>query len=197
VWVVVGLGNPGPGYATHRHNVGAMAVEELARRGGGAWKSHRLLKVDATEVRVGPLGAGSVGADARRVICARTKTYMNESGIPVKNLLTHEKTTPQRLIVIHDELDLDLGRIRAKFGGGDNGHNGLKSIRARLGTGDYYRVRIGIGRPEGHQEVYDWVLSGFPKAQKDDVSALVDRAADAVESLIVHGLEQTQQSFNS
>ncbi|MDR1511860.1 MAG: aminoacyl-tRNA hydrolase [Propionibacteriaceae bacterium] len=196
-WVVAGLGNPGPGYARHRHNVGAMVVAELARRGHGSWQSHRLLKADLAEIKVGDSGAGAVGADLDRVTLARTRTYMNDSGIPVKNALSSLKVDPAHLIVVHDELDLDFDRIRAKLGGGDNGHNGLKSIRARLGTGDYYRVRVGIGRPSGPVDVYDWVLSNFAKAEAEDLPDVVDRAADAVVTLIRKGLEETQQRFNS
>jgi PTH1 family peptidyl-tRNA hydrolase len=115
----------------------------------------------------------------------------------VRNALANVKAKPKNLIVVHDELDLDLGRIRAKFGGGDNGHNGLKSIRAMLGTGDYYRVRVGIGRPSGHVDVYDWVLSNFAKQEAEDLPGIVVKAADAVETLIRQGLEATQQKFNS
>jgi PTH1 family peptidyl-tRNA hydrolase len=122
---------------------------------------------------------------------------MNDSGIPVKNVLTNLKVNPAHLIVVHDELDIDFGRLRAKFGGGDNGHNGLKSIRARLGTGEYYRVRVGIGRPAGHVDVYDWVLSNFAKAEATELPDIVTRAADAVEVLVRQGLELTQQRFNS
>ncbi|MDR1806941.1 MAG: aminoacyl-tRNA hydrolase [Propionibacteriaceae bacterium] len=195
-WLVAGLGNPGPGYAHHRHNVGAMVVTELARRGRGPWKSHRLLKAELAEINVGAAGAGSVGADLDKVYLARTRTYMNDSGIPVKATLASLKVNPAHLIVVHDELDLDFGRLRAKFGGGDNGHNGLKSIRARLGTGDYYRVRVGIGRPSGPVDVYDWVLSNFAKQDAADLPDVIARAADAVETLVRDGLEQAQQKFN-
>ena len=196
-WLVAGLGNPGPGYATHRHNVGAMVVAELARRGGATFKAHRMLRADLATIRVGPDGAGAVGSDALRVILLRTATYMNDSGIPLRNVLTHDKVKPDHLIVVHDELDLDLGRLRVKFGGGDNGHNGLRSIRALTGTGDFYRVRIGIGRPPGRQDVMEWVLAPFAKAERDDRDAMVIRAADAIESLLTIGLATTQQRFNS
>jgi len=195
-WLVLGLGNPGPGYARNRHNVGALVTAELARRGGGIWKSQRLAKADLAEIRVGPLGAGAVGMEAVRLYLARTKTYMNDSGVPAKNLLTRLKLDPAHLVVVHDELDLDFGRLRVKFGGGDNGHNGLKSIRARLGGGDFYRVRVGIGRPSGQVDVYRWVLSDFPKTDAADLAAITHRAADAVACLVWSGLEQTQQGFN-
>jgi PTH1 family peptidyl-tRNA hydrolase len=196
-WLVAGLGNPGPGYAHHRHNAGAMVVAELARRGHATWKAHRLLKAELAEVKVGDGGTGGVGADLDRVFLLRTRTYMNDSGIPVKNVLTNLKVNPAHLVVVHDELDLDFGRLRAKLGGGDNGHNGLKSIRARLGTGEFYRVRVGIGRPAGPVDVYDWVLSNFAKAEAAELSDIVTRAADAVEVLVRRGLELAQQKFNS
>jgi PTH1 family peptidyl-tRNA hydrolase len=195
-WLVLGLGNPGAEYAHHRHNAGAMVVAELARRGSGKWKSQRLARADVAEVRIGASGAGATGPDLAQVHLARTRTYMNESGGPAKNLLTQLKIDPAHLVVVHDELDLDFGRMRAKFGGGDNGHNGLKSIRARLGTGDYHRVRLGIGRPSGQVDVYQWVLSNFTPAEARDLPDLVAQAADAVETLVWSGLETTQQRFN-
>ncbi len=196
-WLVVGLGNPGPTYAFHRHNVGAMVVDELARRGRTALSARRLLRADMAEVKLGPDGIGSVGIDLHQVALIRPRTYMNESGGPVSKVLQHIKGDPDHLVVIHDELDIDFGQLRSKLGGGDNGHNGLKSIRKSLGTGDYYRVRFGIGRPPGRQDPADFVLSDFPKSLADDLAVEVQRAADAVESLINHGLDATQQRFNS
>ncbi len=196
-WLVVGLGNPGPTYASNRHNVGAMVVTELARRGGVAFKAHAILRANTCDVRVGPNGVGSVGADAARVVLATTRTYMNESGGPVGKVLSHDKIDADHLIVIHDELDIDFGRIRTKFGGGDNGHNGLKSIRKVIGTGDFYRVRWGVGRPPGRQDPADFVLSDFPKSLAEDVAVEVQRAADAVECLITYGLDAAQQKYNS
>jgi len=196
-WLVVGLGNPGPTYSHNRHNAGVMVAHELARRGSATWKAKRLQKAEAAEVRVTPAGIGVPSADAQRAVLATTRTYMNQSGVPVKNLLTELKLRPDHLIVVHDELDLDLGQIRAKFGGGDNGHNGLKSIRAMLGSGDYFRVRVGIGRPTTHIDVIDWVLTNFTSAERDQLLDVVTRAADAVESLITQGLEPTQSRYNS
>ena len=196
-WLVVGLGNPGPTYASHRHNVGAMVIGELARRGGVSLSAHRLQRANTADVRVGPNGTGAVGADTERLVLATTRSYMNESGAPVAKLLSYHRIDPAHLIVVHDELDIDFGRIRTKRGGGDNGHNGLKSIRAAIGTGDYYRVRWGIGRPPGRQDPADYVLSDFPGAVADDLAVEVSRAADAVECLVVQGLEQPQQRFNS
>ena len=196
-WLVVGLGNPGPTYASHRHNVGAMVVAELARRGGVTLSAHRLLHANTGDVRIGASGTGAVGADTEKVVLATSRSYMNESGGPVAKLLGHYKITPDHLVVIHDELDIDFGQIRTKFGGGDNGHNGLKSIRGALGTGDFYRVRWGVGRPQGRQEPADFVLTPFPKAHSEDVAVEVSRAADAVECLVMYGLDAAQQKYNS
>jgi PTH1 family peptidyl-tRNA hydrolase len=196
-WLVVGLGNPGPTYASNRHNVGAMVAAELARRGGVTFRSHALLRANTADVRVGPNGVGSVGADAVRVVLATTKTYMNESGGPVGKVMAHDEIDADHLVVIHDELDIDFGKIRSKFGGGDNGHNGLKSIRKVLGTGDYFRVRWGVGRPPGRQDPADFVLSDFPKSLAEDVAVEVQRAADTVECLIMYGLDAAQQKYNS
>ncbi|MCW2797892.1 aminoacyl-tRNA hydrolase [Nocardioides sp.] len=192
VWLVVGLGNPGPSYAGHRHNVGYLVADELARRMGASFRSHKSGRADVVEGRLG--APGSAGP---RVVLARPRGYMNESGGPVKALATFYKVPPERIIAIHDELDLPFDTMRVKLGGGDNGHNGLKSLRSSLGTGDFYRVRIGIGRPPGRQEVSDFVLSNYSSTERKTVPFQVDSAADAVESLIVVGLERTQQSFNS
>ncbi len=196
-WLVVGLGNPGPTYAHNRHNAGAMVVQELARRGRAAFKPRRLAKADTAEVQIGEAGTGQPSARLERVTLATTRIYMNESGLAVRNLLGETKTAPDHLIVVHDELDLDLGRLRVKFGGGDNGHNGLKSIRAMAGTGDYFRVRIGIGRPSGRMAVTDWVLTDFATAEKSSLAETVALGADAVESLVTSDLAGTQSRFNS
>jgi PTH1 family peptidyl-tRNA hydrolase len=174
-----------------------MVAHEIARRGSAAWKPRRLLKADVAEVRVSLAGVNQPAITAERVILATTRTYMNDSGIPVRNLVGDLRLKPDHLIVVHDELDLDLGQLRAKSGGGDNGHNGLKSIRALAGTGEFYRVRVGIGRPPGRMEVTDWVLTGFRAAEKDQLHDMVVKAADAVQSLILDGLEPTQSRYNS
>ncbi|MGZ4466744.1 MAG: aminoacyl-tRNA hydrolase, partial [Nocardioides sp.] len=132
-----------------------------------------------------------------RVVLARPRCYMNESGGPVKALATFYKVPPERIVAIHDELDIAFGTLRVKLGGGDNGHNGLRSMRSSLGTGDFYRVRAGIGRPPGRQDVADFVLSDYSRVEQKELPFQVDRAADAVESLLTDGLEQTQQRFNS
>ena len=192
LWLVVGLGNPGEKYAGHRHNVGYLVVDELASRMGSGLRAHKTGRADVVEGRLGP-----PGAPAPRVVLARPRSYMNEVGGPVKALATFYKVPPARVVAIHDELDLDFGRLRAKLGGGDNGHNGLKSLRSSFGTGDFYRVRAGIGRPPGRQDVADFVLSNYSGVERKELPLQVDTAADAVESLIAEGLERTQQRFNS
>ncbi|MFC7622605.1 aminoacyl-tRNA hydrolase [Microlunatus sp. GCM10028923] len=191
-WLVVGLGNPGPTYAKHRHNVGHLVVDRLVERASARLKAPFGMRAELAELRVGP-----PGGDAPRMVVAKSRTYMNETGGPVSKLIKYYKSSPAQLIVVHDELDIDPGQLRVKFGGGDNGHNGLKSIRASIGTGDYFRVRIGVGRPPGRQEPADYLLSNIPTAQRADVEIEVERAADAVESLILVGLDRTQSTYNS
>jgi peptidyl-tRNA hydrolase, PTH1 family len=192
VWLVVGLGNPGPAYAGHRHNVGYLVVEELATRMGSPFRSHRTGRADVVEGRL-----GTPGAPGPRVVLARPRCYMNESGGPVKALATFYKLEPEQLVVVHDEIDIPFGTLRVKLGGGDNGHNGLRSVRAALGTGDFHRVRAGVGRPPGRREVADFVLSNYSTAERKELPFQVDRAADAVETLVTEGLAETQQRFNS
>ncbi|MBV6727256.1 aminoacyl-tRNA hydrolase [Nocardioides daeguensis] len=192
VWLVVGLGNPGPSYAGHRHNIGYLVVDELARRMGSGFRAHKSGRADVVEGRL-----GAPGAPGPRVVLAKSRSYMNESGGPVKALATFYKVPADRVIAIHDELDIDFGTLRIKKGGGDNGHNGLKSMRSSLGTGDFFRVRAGIGRPPGRQEVADFVLSNYGTTERKELPFQIDSAADAVESLIADGLEKTQSRFNS
>lgn len=192
VWLVVGLGNPGPAYAGHRHNIGYLVTDELARRMGSALRAHKSGRADVVEGRL-----GAPGGAAPRVVLARPRCYMNETGGPVKALATFYKVPAERVVAIHDELDLPFDTMRVKLGGGDNGHNGLKSMRSSLGTGDFHRVRVGIGRPPGRQEVADFVLSNFSTTERKALPFVVDAAADAVESLVLEGLERTQQRFNS
>lgn len=191
-WLVVGLGNPGPAYAAHRHNIGYAVVDELARRLGIRFSAPRGMRAEVAEGRL-----GSIGPDAVRVILAKSRTFMNETGGAVAGLLNYFKITPGRLVVVHDELDIDLGQLRSKVGGGDNGHNGLKSIRKSLGTGDFYRVRFGVGRPPGRQDPADFLLSNFSASERDSLAVEVERAADAVESLVTVGLDRTQSAYNS
>ena len=189
-WIVVGLGNPGPTYESTRHNVGYLVADELAERMGGSWKAHKSGRALAIEGRL----AGIPGV---RTVLGRGRCYMNESGGPVSALLKFYKATPEQLVIVYDELDLPYGDMRIKFGGGDNGHNGLKSVRASLGTGDWYRVRVGISRPPGRQAPADYVLKPFSTTERRELDLHVNRAADAVESLVTDGLERTQSLFNS
>jgi PTH1 family peptidyl-tRNA hydrolase len=192
VWLVVGLGNPGPSYAGHRHNIGHLVVDELASRMGSGFRAHKTGRADVVEGRL-----GAPGTPGPRVVLAKARSYMNESGGPVKALATFYKVPAERIVAIHDELDIDFGTLRVKRGGGDNGHNGLKSMRSSLGTGEFYRVRAGIGRPPGRQDVADFVLSNYSSTERKELPFQVDTAADAVESLVTDGLEKTQQRFNS
>ncbi len=196
-WLLVGLGNPGPTYAAHRHNIGYLVVDELARRAGGRWAVGRGLRAEICQTRITAAGIGAIGAEAETVILLKSRTYMNESGAAVAKAAKYFQVAPDHLVVIHDELDLDFDRLRLKFGGGDNGHNGLKSTRAHLGTGDFYRVRCGVGRPPGRQEPAAFVLSPFTKAESADLPLFIDRAADAAEDLLIHGLTAAQNRFNS
>lgn len=189
VWLVVGLGNPGPTYAGHRHNIGYLVNDELASRLGSPFRSHKSGRADVVE--------GRLGIGGPRVVLARPRSYMNELGGPVKALATFYKVAPDHVVAIHDELDIAFGTLRIKLGGGDNGHNGLKSMRSSLGTGDFYRVRAGIGRPPGRQDVADFVLSNYSTVERKELPFQVGDAADAVESLLTDGLEKTQQRFNS
>ncbi|MGA8257201.1 MAG: aminoacyl-tRNA hydrolase [Nocardioides sp.] len=192
VWLVVGLGNPGEKYAGHRHNIGYLVTDELASRMRAPFRAHKSGRADVVEGRLAP-----AGVPAPRVVLARPRSYMNEVGGPVKALATFYKVPPERIVAIHDELDIGFGTLRVKLGGGDNGHNGLKSMRSSFGTGDFYRVRAGIGRPPGRQDVADFVLSNYSTVELKELPFQVDSAADAVESLIAEGLERTQQKFNS
>ena len=189
-WLVVGLGNPGDEYAATRHNVGQMVIDELARRHSLKFSSHK----SRTDVAAYKLG---VGADAHSIILAKSHSYMNESGGPIKAVASFYSIEPANIIVLHDELDIGYAAIRSKIAGGDNGHNGLKSLTSSFGTAEYYRVRLGIGRPMGQQDPADFVLKQFSKEEKKDLGEFLDRGADVVEFLITQGLEKTQTKFNS
>ncbi len=190
-WLVVGLGNPGPTYAGTRHNVGYLVVDELVRRMGGSLKSHKSGRAVVLEGRLAP-----PGASAPKVVLGRARGYMNESGGPVSTLAKFYGVAADRIIAIHDELDIDFGTLRTKFGGGDNGHNGLRSMRSSLGTGDFYRVRVGIGRPPGRQDPADFVLKNYSSVEQKELPFQIGDAADAVACLVEHGLAETQQRFN-
>jgi PTH1 family peptidyl-tRNA hydrolase len=183
-WLVAGLGNPGPEYAGNRHNIGFMVADLLADRIGGRFKTHKS-RSQVVEGRVG----------GRRVVLAKPMTYMNLSGGPVTALRDFYKVPLGNIIAVHDELDIDYATLRLKKGGGDNGHNGLKSITKSLGP-DYLRVRCGIGRPPGRMQVADFVLKDFSSAERKELEWFVDRAADAVEALVCDGLERAQGTYN-
>jgi len=191
-WLVVGLGNPGDSYARNRHNIGHRAVEEVVTRMGGRFARHRA-RAQVHEGRWPPLGS-TPGA---RMIVARPSTYMNESGGPVAGLLRFFGLPPTRLIVLHDELDIPFGELRLKWGGGEGGHNGLRSISKATGSKDYGRIRLGVGRPPGRMDPADYVLRDFPSGQNQDVALLVSEAADAVEELARKPFALVQGRYNT
>jgi PTH1 family peptidyl-tRNA hydrolase len=184
-WIIVGLGNPGPEYAGTRHNAGAMVVALLAERMGVKFKAHRS-RCDIAEGRL----AG------QPVTVARPRSYMNLSGGPVAALAGFYKIPAERIVAVHDELDIPFGVVRLKLGGGDNGHNGLRSITSSLGTRDYYRVRFGIGRPPGRMDPAAYVLKEFSAAERKDLPLEIDRCADAVAALIAKGLVAAQNEYH-
>jgi len=189
-WLVVGLGNPGDKYAATRHNVGQMVIDELVRRHNVKLSSHK----SRTHIAAFKLG---VGVDAHPVIVAKSHSFMNETGGPIKALANFYSVESQKIIALHDELDIAFAAIRTKLAGGDNGHNGLKSMTSAFGTAEYYRVRLGIGRPMGEQDPADFVLKAFSKVEQKDLGEFIVRGADVVESLISDGLERTQTRYNS
>jgi PTH1 family peptidyl-tRNA hydrolase len=186
LWLVVGLGNPGPSYAGNRHNVGFMVLDLLGQRAGARFKAHKG-RADVVEGRL----AG------QRAVLAKPKTYMNLSGGPVASLRDFFKVPTERIVVVHDELDIPYGTLRLKLGGGDNGHNGLRSITSSIGSKDYLRVRVGVGRPPGRQDPADYVLKDFAAAERKDLDFHVDRAADAVEALLTGPLDAAQNVFHA
>jgi PTH1 family peptidyl-tRNA hydrolase len=199
-WLVVGLGNPGPQYAGNRHNVGQMVLDELARRTGASFGGrsggllHRRPQAAVAEARLGVLPGGAPGP---RVVLAKPSTYMNVSGGPVAALAKYYDVPLDRIVLVHDELDIPFADVRLKRGGGEGGHNGLRDTSKALGTKDYVRVRVGIGRPPGRMDPADFVLKDFAKPEAKDLPWLLDRAADAVEAVLVEGLEAAQQRFHT
>lgn len=190
-WLVVGLGNPGPKYAGNRHNVGFMVVDLLAKRVGASFSRHRKAMAEVAEARLG------IGADAPRLVLAKPLTYMNLSGGPVTSLSNFYKVPLAHVIAVHDELDIPYGQLRLKVGGGEGGHNGLRSLSGAMSTKDFVRVRFGIGRPPGRQDPADFVLNDFSAAERKELDFLVDRAADAVEAVVVKGLAPAQQIYHT
>ena len=190
MWLVVGLGNPGREYELNRHNVGFLVADLLADRLGLTFGRHKRAMATAAEGRLG------VGADAPPLVLLKPLTYMNLSGGPVAALAHFYKVSPDRIIAVHDELDLPFGQVRAKFGGGEGGHNGLRSMSQSLSTKEYARVRFGIGRPPGRQDPADYVLSDFSTVERKEVDFLVDRATDMVEAVLTKGVEWAQNAFH-
>ena len=187
-FVVVGLGNPGPRYAATRHNLGYRVVSLLAQRMAGRFK---VLKMPSARVEVveGRLAG-------HPVVLVRPLSYMNDSGAPVAGVARYYKVPPEHVVIVHDELDLPFGSMRLKRGGGDAGHNGLRSITVALGSSEYNRVRVGIGRPPGRTSGADYVLREFAAAERAELPYEIDRAADAVETLLGDGLEAAQNDYN-
>ena len=183
--LVVGLGNPGPRYEGNRHNIGFLVADELAARIGGKFKAHK----GGAEVVEGRLSG-------RRVALAKPRSFMNLSGGPVAGTARFYKVGLPGLVVVHDELDLPFGTVRLKLGGGENGHNGLRSITKSLGGKDYYRVRFGIGRPPGRMDPADYVLRDFSGQERKELAFAIDHCADAVEALVGTGLEAAQNTFH-
>lgn len=192
-FLVVGLGNPGPTYAGNRHNVGQMVLDVLARDIPGSFVGHKA----RAQVLDGRLGVLPSGAPGPRVVLAKPSTYMNVSGGPVAALVRFYDVPPERLLVIHDELDLPPSTLRLKRGGGEGGHNGLKSISAALGTKDYLRLRIGIGRPPGRQDPADFVLRDFAVSEREDLAVTLEEAADGVRDVVEKGLVLAQDRLHA
>lgn len=189
-YLVVGLGNPGPTYARNRHNIGAMVCDLIVGKAGGRFRRHSRAQAEACELRLG-------GVPGIRVVLAKPLSYMNLSGGPVAGLAGFYKIPVDHIIVVHDELDVPYGAVRLKLGGGEGGHNGLRSVSKSLGTRDYLRVRCGIGRPPGRQDPADFVLSDFSSTERKELDLVLDRAADALEALIEQGLEPAQNTFHA
>lgn len=187
-WLIVGLGNPGPRYEATRHNVGQMVLDELAARRRETFKAHKAnARVVETWLRPG----------AAKLVLAKPNSFMNVSGGPASQLARFYGTDPGRVVVVHDELDIPFDTIKLKVGGGHGGHNGVRDIAKALGTADFPRVRVGIGRPAGRQDPADWVLDPFGAAERTTLPILVSDAADAVEMLIDEGLVAAQQRFHA
>jgi PTH1 family peptidyl-tRNA hydrolase len=186
-WLIVGLGNPGAQYQGNRHNVGQMVLDELAGRVGAGFKTHKA----RAQVVEGRLGIGGP-----RVVLAKPMSYMNVSGCPVSALAKFDCFDPDHVVAVHDEIDIPFNTVKLKIGGGEGGHNGLRDISKALGTKDYYRVRVGVGRPPGRMDTADFVLRDFGTAELKELPFLLDEAADAAELLVRDGLLAAQQKFH-
>ncbi|WP_305785004.1 aminoacyl-tRNA hydrolase [Symbioplanes lichenis] len=187
-WLVAGLGNPGREYAGNRHNVGFMVADLLASRVSGKFGRHKRAVAEVAE--------GRLGFGGPKLILVKPLTYMNLSGAPVSALAQFFKVPLEHIIAVHDELDVPYGQVRAKRGGGEGGHNGLRSMSKSLGSKDYARVRVGIGRPPGRQDAADFVLADFSSTERKELDFLVDRAADVTEAVILEGVEWAQNKYH-
>ena len=187
-WLVVGLGNPGREYAGHRHNVGFLVADLLAARVGAKFGRSKRAHADVAE--------GRLGFGGPKLILVKPLTYMNLSGAPVVQLAQFFKVPVENVVAVHDELDVPYGQVRVKRGGGEGGHNGLRSMSKSLGSKEYARVRFGIGRPPGRQDPADFVLSDFGSAERKELEFLVDRAADVVEAVVLEGVEWAQNKYH-
>ena len=188
VWLVIGLGNPGPRYESTRHNVGQLVVDELAARRGEGWRAHKAnARVAETWLRPG----------GPKLVLAKPNSFMNVSGGPVAGLVRFYGVEPERVIIVHDELDIPFDTIKLKVGGGHGGHNGVRDVAKALDTPEFPRVRVGIGRPQGRQDAADWVLDPFGAVERKTLPILVSDAADAVEQLIGEGLLSAQQKHHA
>lgn len=188
VWLIVGLGNPGPGYSGNRHNVGQMVLDTLAKRIGANFKAHKSNSV---------LAEARLGFGGPKIVLAKPLSYMNTSGGPVSSLAKFYSVEASQIVVVHDELDIDPHQVRIKFGGGHAGHNGLRDIIAAIGTQDFVRVRVGIGRPPGRQEVADFVLKDFSAGERTELPVTLEIAADALQAIVESGVQSAQQKFNA
>ena len=185
-WLVAGLGNPGPRYSQTRHNLGYRVVHELAENAGERFRKARFVPVDVAELTEGD----------ERILLAKARVFMNVTGPAFASLARKHRVELERVIAVHDEIDLAFGALRVKFGGSTAGHNGLRSLERALHTQDFYRVRLGVGRPTGRKEPGDWVLENFAKREEPEVEILVADGADATLSLVRDGLQATQDRFN-
>ena len=188
VWLIVGLGNPGPQYERTRHNIGQLVVDELAARRGEGFRSHKA-NARVAEAWLRPGGP--------KVVLAKPNSFMNVSGGPVAGLAQFHGIPPERVVVVHDELDIPFDALRLKVGGGHGGHNGVRDVAKALNTPDFPRVRVGIGRPPGRQDPADWVLQPFPASAREELALAVSDAADAVERLVDEGLLAAQQVYHA
>ncbi|WP_278235266.1 aminoacyl-tRNA hydrolase [Isoptericola sp. AK164] len=192
-WLVVGLGNPGPRYAGNRHNVGHMVLDLLAERTGSRFAKHARAQAAVAETRLGVLPGGAPGP---RVVLAKPTTYMNTSGGPTSALAQYYGIDPERVLVVHDEVDVPFDSLKLKTGGGEGGHNGLRDISKALGTRDYTRVRVGVGRPPGRMDTADYVLKDFSGSERKDLPMVLEDAADAVEMVATEGLLAAQGKYH-